>query len=49
MQDGRPLERNYCLFWLKERTGYYIEEFAEMLRGLLQGGNQAETSEPGGR
>ena len=27
--------RKYCLFWLEERTGYYIEEFAEMLRKRL--------------
>lgn len=35
MQGGRQLERNYCLFWVKEQSNYYIEEFARMLRGLL--------------
>lgn len=31
----RRVTRKYCLFWLEERTGYYIEEFAEMLRKRL--------------
>lgn len=35
VQNGRQLQRNYCVFWLKERTNYYIEEFAEILRKLL--------------
>ncbi len=30
-RKDRRLTRKYCLFWQKERTGYYIEEFAEML------------------
>ncbi len=30
-----PLKRNYCAFWRKERTNYYIEEFAGILHGLL--------------
>lgn len=35
MQNGRQLERNYCLFWIKEQSNYYIEEFADILRKLL--------------
>lgn len=35
MQSGRQLKRNYCLFWVREQSNYYIEEFARMLRGLL--------------
>lgn len=35
VQNGRQLKRNYCVFWLKEYTNYYIEEFAEILRKLL--------------
>lgn len=31
----QQLQRNYCAFWEKERTNYYIEEFAELLRQLL--------------
>ena len=33
---GKPLHRNYCAFWLKEHTNYYIEEFAELMRKLLK-------------
>ena len=29
---NRRVTRKYCLFWQKERTGYYIEEFANILR-----------------
>lgn len=32
---NRRVTRKYCLFWPEERTGYYIEEFAEMLRRRL--------------
>ena len=35
MQNGKQIQRNYCLFWVKERTGDYIEEFADLLRKLL--------------
>lgn len=34
-QNGIRLQRNYCVFWLKEHTNYYIEEFAETLKKLL--------------
>lgn len=34
-KKGRQLQRNYCAFWRKEKTNYYIEEFAEMLHRLL--------------
>lgn len=27
--------RNYCLFWNKNHAGYYVEEFAEILRRLI--------------
>ena len=30
--DNRPIVRTYCAFWQKTRTGYYIEEFADILR-----------------
>ncbi|MEG0276525.1 MAG: LysR family transcriptional regulator [Coprobacillus sp.] len=32
----KQLQRNYCAFWEKSRTNYYIEEFAELLRKLLR-------------
>jgi len=34
-RDEHRVRRNYCAFWRKERSNYYIEEFAEILRGLL--------------
>lgn len=36
MERGQQLKRNYCLFWVKEKASYYIEEFAEILRKLLK-------------
>ena len=30
--NERQIQRNYCAFWQKERSNYYIEEFAETLR-----------------
>ena len=30
-----PAKRNYCVFWRKENSNYYIEEFADILRKLL--------------
>lgn len=40
-QGGKQIVRNYCAFWRKDHTGYYIEEFAEILRRLLQPAQQA--------
>lgn len=31
----KSLQRKYCAFWKKDRTNYYIEEFAELMRQLL--------------
>lgn len=27
-----PILRNYCAFWKKDNSGYYVEEFAELLK-----------------
>ena len=35
VRNGQQLQRNYCVFWLKDQTNYYIEEFAGILRKLL--------------
>ena len=35
-RKGNQVQRNYCAFWRKEHTNYYIEEFASILRKLLQ-------------
>lgn len=34
-RKGRRVTRKYCLFWKEDRTGYYIEQFAEMLKNRL--------------
>lgn len=31
-RDGVQLTRNYCAFWRKDNSGYYVEEFAELLK-----------------
>lgn len=30
--NGEPVTKTYCVFWKKDNSGYYIEEFAEMLK-----------------
>lgn len=32
LRNGEPITKNYCVFWKKDNSGYYIEEFAEMLK-----------------
>ena len=34
-QDGRQIKRNYCVFWRKNQANYYMEEFANILRRLM--------------
>lgn len=31
-RDGEQITRNYCAFWKKYNSGYYIEEFADILK-----------------
>lgn len=31
-RNGKPICRNYCAFWKADNSGYYIEEFAELLK-----------------
>lgn len=31
-RNGRQITRNYCAFWKKDNSGYYVEEFAELLK-----------------
>ncbi len=31
-RNGKPIQRNYCAFWKVDNSGYYIEEFAEILK-----------------
>ena len=32
LRDGEQLKRTYCAFWKKDNSGYYVEEFAEILK-----------------
>lgn len=34
-RDGYIIKRNYCAFWQKEKSNYFIEEFAELMKKLL--------------
>lgn len=38
-RNGQQIMRNYCAFWKKEQSSYYVEEFAEILRSLLRKAN----------
>lgn len=31
-RGGEQITRNYCAFWKKDNSGYYVEEFAKMLK-----------------
>lgn len=30
------IARNYCLFWKKDNSGYYVEEFADILKSKFE-------------
>lgn len=32
VRGEEPILRNYCAFWKKDNSGYYVEEFAELLK-----------------
>lgn len=32
VRNQSPVRKTYCAFWKKDNSGYYIEEFAQMLR-----------------
>lgn len=31
-RSGEPVTKTYCAFWKKDNSGYYIEDFADMLK-----------------
>lgn len=31
-RNGEPVRKNYCAFWKKENSGFYLGEFARILR-----------------
>lgn len=41
-QGDSQLMRNYCAFWRKDQTNYYIEEFADLLHKLLNPPSQMD-------
>ena len=32
-RDGKRISKRYCAFWKKDNSGYYVEEFADILKG----------------
>ncbi len=39
-KNHNQLQRNYCAFWKKDKTQYYIEEFADILRDKMRKSNK---------
>lgn len=34
-RNGEPVRKTYCVFWRKDNSGYYIEEFGEILKSMF--------------
>lgn len=32
VRNGDPIRKNYCAFWRKDNSGYYVEDFAKILQ-----------------
>lgn len=35
VRNGEPVRKTYCAFWRKDNSGYYIEDFAEILKSMF--------------
>ena len=35
VRNGEPVRKTYCVFWRKDNSGYYIEDFAEMVKRIF--------------
>lgn len=35
VRNGKPVRKTYCAFWRKDNSGYYIEDFAEILKDMF--------------
>lgn len=35
VRHGEPVRKMYCAFWRKDNSGYYVEDFAEMLKAMF--------------
>jgi DNA-binding transcriptional LysR family regulator len=36
LRGEKPIRRNYCAFWKADNSGYYIEDFAEILKSKFE-------------
>ena len=36
LRNGKPIKRNYCAFWKADNSGYYVEEFADILKAKFE-------------
>lgn len=36
VRNGKPIKRNYCAFWKADNSGYYVEDFASILKAQFQ-------------
>ncbi len=34
-RNGEPIRKTYCAFWKKDNSGYYIEDFADILKSCF--------------
>lgn len=32
VRNGDPVRKTYCAFWRKDNSGYYIEDFSDILK-----------------
>lgn len=35
LRGDKKITRKYCAFWKKDNSGYYVEEFAEILKSII--------------
>lgn len=35
LRGDAEIKRRYCAFWKKDNSGYYVEEFAEILKSMF--------------
>ena len=40
-RKGKPIKRNYCAFWKMDNSGYYVEEFADILKSEFPSDSEA--------
>ena len=36
MRGNEPIRKNYCAFWKKDNSGYYVEEMARLLKAQFE-------------